>query len=182
MALGESITKDITLLWYQCPILNEGDGNPENNDLVSQITGDLTTIADLSHALIPSLLSSLEESIATRSTNGAGSSRDTQSQGEHNRQIASGGGNIMNPQHAQGLVSNYPLSNPAQQNCMGMGNAAPPFMSSAAPLFLGNATQSPWAMQPSIVKSRQPHISWATIARAMQPQPMIVQAMQPTGL
>ena len=49
----------------------------------------------------------------------------------------------MNPQHAQGLVSNYPLGNPAQQNCMGMGNAAPPFVSNAAPPFLGNATQSP---------------------------------------
>ena len=84
-------------------------------DLVLHITGDLTAITDLSCALIQSLLSSLEESIAARSKNGAGSSRDVQSQGEHNRQNASGGG-IISTQHAQGLVSNYPLGNPAQQN------------------------------------------------------------------
>ena len=87
---------------------------------------------------------SLEESLAVRSNNGAGSSRDAQSKGEHNRQIGGEGGSIMNPQHAQGLVSNYPPGNPAQQNqtySMGMGNAAPPFVSNAAPPFLGNAAQ-----------------------------------------
>ena len=75
-ALGESVCKDITLVRYQCPIMSKGDGNPENKDLVSQITADLNAIADLSCALIPSLLSSLEEFLAARNNNGAGSSRD----------------------------------------------------------------------------------------------------------
>ena len=108
--------------------MSEGDRNPENKDLVSQITADPNAIADLSRALIPSLISSLEESLAARSNNGTGSSRDARPQGEHNRQIGGGGGGIMNPQHARGLVSNYPPGNPAQQNQtygMGMGNAAP---------------------------------------------------------
>ena len=123
--------------------MSEGDGNPENKDLVSQITADLNAIADLSRALIPSLLSS-EESLAGRTNNGAGSSRDAQSQGEYNRQIGGGGGGIMNPQHVQGIVSNYLPGNPAQQNQtygMGMGNAVAPFVSNAALPFLGNAAQ-----------------------------------------
>ena len=50
----------------------------------------------------------------------------------------------MNPQHVQGIVSNYLPGNPAQQNQtygMGMGNAVPPFVSNAALPFLGNAAQ-----------------------------------------
>ena len=82
---------------------------------------------------------------------------------------------MMSPQQMQGLGSNYPMGNPAQQNqtyCMGMGNAAPPFMSNAAPPFLASAIRG---MQPL-------PLSWVIITRAMQPQGMVTQAMQPTGL
>ena len=132
---------------FQHPIMSEEDGNSGNNNVVSQITGNPSAIADLSRALIPTLISSLEETLAS-DKNGPGSLSNSQSEGEHSRQNISGGDRIMNPRHAHGFLSNYPPGNPAQQNqtyCAyqtGMGNAAPPFWGSAAQFPPGQCSPS----------------------------------------
>ena len=121
--------------------MSGNDGNPVDEDLVSQITGNPSAIADLSRALIPTLLTSLQEA---KDRNSSGSPITSQNQGEQDRQQINGGGRMMNPSYTQGYIPNYPPGNPAQQNqtfLAGMGNAAPPFMSNAAPPFLGNAAQ-----------------------------------------
>ena len=124
--------------------MSDDDGNNGSKDLLAQLTGDPSAMANLSQALIPTLLSFLEDALASKEKDGPVSLSNPQPQGERGRQSISRESTIMSPQHMQGLVSNYPLGNPAQQNqtyCMGMGNAAPPFTSNAAPPFLGNAAQ-----------------------------------------
>ena len=124
--------------------MSDDEGNNGSKDLLAQITGDPSAMANLSQALIPTLLSSLEDALASKEKDSSVLPSNLQLQGERDRQSISRGSRMMSPQQMQGLGSNYPMGNPAQQNqtyCMGMGHAAPPFMSNAAPPFLGNAAQ-----------------------------------------
>ena len=149
-----------TLVRYQCPIMSEGDGNPENKDLVSQITADPNAIADLSRALI---LSSLEESLAARSNNGAGSSRDARSQGEHNRLVAKGVVLWTLSMHRDLYLITRLLTPPSKIKHTVRVWAMQPHHSWAMQLHHS------WAMQLSIIRGMQPHISWATITRQCSP-------------
>ena len=123
---ARSVGKRSTLVSFQHPVVSGDDGNPGNNNLVSQITDNLSTIMDLSRASIPTLLSSLEQSLAMKNKNATDSLSNSQSQGEQDRQNINGGRRIINPSYAHGFLPNYLPGNPAQQNLMGMGNAALP--------------------------------------------------------
>ena len=115
--------------------MSDDDGNNGSKDLLAQLTGGPSAMANLSQALIPTLLSSLEDALASKE-DGPVSPSNPQPQGERGRQSISRGSTMMSPQHMQGLVPNYPLGNPAQQNqtyCMGMGNAAQCYQGYAAP-------------------------------------------------
>ena len=121
--------------------MSEDDGNNGSKDLP---TGDPSAMANLSQALVPTLLSSLEEALAPKEKNGSVLLSNPQLQGEREGQSISRGSRMMSPQQIQSFGSNYPIGNPAQQNqtyCMSMGNAARQFMSNAAPPFLGNTAQ-----------------------------------------
>ena len=123
--------------------------------MLAQLTGDPSAMANLSQALFPTLLPSLEDALALQE-DGPVSPSNPRPQGERGRQSISRGSTMMSPQHMQGLVSNYPLGNPAQHN---------------------------QTMQPCAVRGMQPlPLSWVIITRAMQPQCMVTQAIQPTGL
>ena len=69
--------------------MSSEEEDPVNNDLVTQITGNPEAIANLSQALIPTLLSSLQ---GTKDGNGPGSQSqsNSQSQGEQDRQFTNG--------------------------------------------------------------------------------------------
>ena len=107
--------------------MSDDDGDNGSKDLLAQVMGDPSGMANLSQASIPTLLSSLEDALASKEKDGSVLPSNPQLQGECDKQSISWGSRIMSPQQMQGLGSNYPMGNPAQQNqkyCMGMGNAA----------------------------------------------------------
>ena len=122
--------------------MSDDEGNNGSKDLLAQITGDPSAMANLLQALIPILLSSLEDALASKE-DGSVLPSNPQLQGERDRQSISRGSRMMSPQQMQGLGSNYPMGNPAQQNqtlLHGYGQCSPTIHEQCSSTLLGQCS------------------------------------------